>query len=133
MGFNLIEDLINEHGSATILGQRLSLIKDQLNIALKKVGNLEKENAELKNEISELKKKIEEIMIPKDFTEYRGVLFRRFPTGEFEGSVYCLEHKMVMSSLQGLTPYKCSKCGFKADFTGQDLPKILDEVVKRFS
>jgi len=47
---DVIEKLINEHGSATILKERLELLKDQISI-------LEKENAALKSENAVLKQK----------------------------------------------------------------------------
>ena len=43
-----IEKLINEHGSSTILKERLELLRDQISILEKENGNLKSENAILK-------------------------------------------------------------------------------------
>ena len=47
-----IQTLINEHGSSTILRERLSLLKDQIVI-------LEKENTDLKNALSDIQIEID--------------------------------------------------------------------------
>lgn len=64
--FGPIEKLINEHGSATILRDQVSLFRDQLSILKEKFSGLEAENEKLKtenqnlkNENKELKKKIQ--------------------------------------------------------------------------
>lgn len=64
--FDPIEKLINEHGSATILREHISLFKTQLTILKEKfteaearIKQLESENKNLKTEKDELTKKIQ--------------------------------------------------------------------------
>ena len=61
MSFNplvWLEKAINEHGSSTILGHNLALIKDMLAKVEKEKSELEKSLSEAREEIIELKKKI---------------------------------------------------------------------------
>ncbi len=49
--FAQIEKLITEHGSATILKERIELLKDQYSALEQKVKDLEKENNSLRSEL----------------------------------------------------------------------------------
>lgn len=124
----LLEKLIIEHGSATVLGKHLLLIKDQLQISEKKVTELEKENGELKYSIAQLTAELQKIMIPKDYFEYRGVLFRRTPEGKVLNTIYCPECKRPLRSLMDELAFACEKCQFSASFNGKQLVAILQEV-----
>ena len=53
--FGQIEKLINEHGSAEILNQRLGLAKDQYEALERKNAELAQENEKLKKQATELK------------------------------------------------------------------------------
>lgn len=69
MGFlDSIEKLINEHGSATILKERIQLandkysaLKDKASILEKENGILKEQNANLKSQLDEATKKIESL------------------------------------------------------------------------
>jgi regulator of replication initiation timing len=54
---NIIEKLINEHGSSTILKERLELLKDQISALEKENDTLKSENAILKDKIKHLESK----------------------------------------------------------------------------
>lgn len=56
--FNMLEKLINEHGSSTILKERLGLREDQISLLKKEYGTLLSENETLKQENHELKDQI---------------------------------------------------------------------------
>jgi predicted nuclease with TOPRIM domain len=53
----LIEKLINEHGSSTILKERLELLKDQITALEKENGGLKSENTGLKDKAKHLESK----------------------------------------------------------------------------
>ena len=55
---SLIEKLINEHGSSTILKERLELLKDQISALEKENGALKSENAILKDKAKHLESKL---------------------------------------------------------------------------
>jgi FtsZ-binding cell division protein ZapB len=62
MGFlDSIEKLINEHGSATILRERIALANDQYAALEKKVIGLQSENERLKSDNSKLQEKIRDL------------------------------------------------------------------------
>lgn len=54
----LIEKLINEHGSSTILKERLELLKDQISALGKDNGGLKSENAALKDKAKHLESEL---------------------------------------------------------------------------
>jgi septal ring factor EnvC (AmiA/AmiB activator) len=64
-----IEKLINEHGSATVLRERLALAKDQFSILEKEIVNLRSENAVLTSKVETLQ--AENQSLKKDNEELR--------------------------------------------------------------
>lgn len=54
---DLIQKLINEHGSSSILAERLRLIQDQYSALERRCSDLEAENTAHKSEIHELRRK----------------------------------------------------------------------------
>ena|SRR3972149_3636024 len=133
----LLEDLINEHGSAKILKDRVDFFKEQLNklesenIRLKEENdNLKKENIEL---INQIKKNNYEQLKSQQYIEHMGALFKRKQTGGFDKAVYCPSCKLAMFSLQDVLPFACSKCRTTVNFIGRDLPNILKEINEGYS
>jgi hypothetical protein len=127
-----LQKLIVEHGSATVRGDHIALLREQREALEKKVAALESENRQLKEEVSKLTRKLEAACTPDEFIKYRGVFFRRLPSGEIENAVYCLKCKGPMFSLRGSVPYQCSACNVVADFNGRWLPELLVEVTTKF-
>lgn len=122
---SLLEKAINEHGSSTILGQRLDLVKEML-------AKVEKEKSDLENQLSDARKKIVELQakIPSTkFVEYRGAKFKRRPSGGYENSVYCPSCEVGMATIQSSDmPFVCGKCNALTTFTSHDLVSVLREV-----
>ena len=54
----IVEKLINEHGSATVLKEHLGLLKAQISALETKVSDLELKNAQLKESLNEHKTRI---------------------------------------------------------------------------
>jgi len=124
----LIEKLITEHGSASILKERLLLLRDQLQALELENERLqsalayrEKENAELKRQIAEQAK-------AEEFVEHEGALFKRRPGGGYHKAVYCPYCRAPLGSLEGVLPYNCGRCKIMLDFTGEDLARIMGEI-----
>lgn len=57
---SMFEKLINEHGSSTILKERILLINDKYEVLQTKLDLSEKENSSLKKDNEELKNKLKE-------------------------------------------------------------------------
>ncbi len=125
---SLIEKAINEHGSAAILKERLSLAADQFKQLEEENRKLKSVNAALEGRVSELSRKLETGSVPRDFVESRGVLFRRQADGKIEKDAYCPTCKTVMFSLSGVTPFHCSKCKFSANFTGREIDRVISAI-----
>ena len=126
--FGPIEKLINEHGSAAILSERIGLLKDKMELLAEENDRLKEQNRELKAEVNQLREANKKQSVPTEYLEHRGVLFRRLANGKIQDEVYCPDCKKPMSSLQRLTPYRCSICKFHAGFTGHELSKVLKEI-----
>jgi hypothetical protein len=113
--FSLIEDLINEHGSSSILKERLLLLKDELNKVEKERAELQTKVANLMKETAELRKQLEQKHIPDQFTEYLGALFKRDSSGNYAPLAHCPECKRPLwCDHPQVFPYQCSRpgCGY---------------------
>lgn len=128
MEFNPLK-LINEHGSNTILKERLELIRDQLSA-------LEARNAELERALTAARAEIEQlrVLVPDArFVEYGGVKFKRKPSGGFESTVYCPTCEVGMATIPGVDlPFTCGKCNALSGFSSKQLSTILGEVQKEY-
>ncbi|NOS72344.1 MAG: hypothetical protein HOP33_20775 [Verrucomicrobia bacterium] len=122
-----LERLIVEHGSATVRGDHIALLREQREGLEKKVADLQSENGSLKEEIRDLREKLKTAAPPNEFIKYRGVLFRRLPTGVIEDAVYCWKCRGPMVSMKRHMPYQCTACNITADFTVSWLPEIMKE------
>lgn len=126
---SLLEKAINEHGSATILKERLLLVREMLD-------KVEREKSEIEKELNLAKKEIESLkaQIPgKSFVEYMGAKFKRKPSGSFESSVYCPICECGMSSLSHSgSPFICAKCHATTTFSKGQLNQVLGELKHEF-
>jgi hypothetical protein len=122
--FDAFDRLITEHGSATIMRERLTLIRDQMQALEKKVADLQTENAALVERNGELERQVLASARSEEFVEHRGALFKRRPGGGYSEQPYCFVCRKPMSSHVGIGNYHCM-CGYTADFTGDDLPTVM--------
>lgn len=123
--FAAIEKLINEHGSAAILKERLALAAEQFKKIEEENRLLKHEKTAIEDELGKLRAQLKEVLIPQEFVESRGVLFKRIKDGKYEPDAYCPTCKVVLFSLSGVLPLKCSKCGFAANMTGKEIPRAI--------
>lgn len=121
----LIEKLINEHGSSSILKERLELIRDQLSALKAKNDELEEALGGAQEEAERLRR-----LVPDSrFVEYGGVKFKRKPSGGFESTVYCPSCEVGMATIPGANlPFTCGKCSALSGFSSSQLATILREV-----
>ena len=125
---SMIEKLINEHGSSTILKERLSLINDKYELLDNQLKNCEKENELLRKEVEMLKSKLSEQVKEEPFIAFKDAKFKRNPSGSFEETAYCPKCNGAMFALDSFFPYTCGACGSTAGFNGSDLKKVIKEV-----
>lgn len=124
-----LQNLINEHGSSSILRERLLLMKEKVECLEKEVSDLKEALCDSQKEITKLRKQIEEKAPSEEFVEHRGVLFKRLGGG-YHQAVFCPNCQTSMFSLHNIAPYQCSKCGFIADFKGSSLNGIISALPK---
>ena len=121
----LLETLINEHGSSTILKERLELLRDQLRL-------LESENEQLRVALESERAesaRLRALVPDARFVEHRGAKFKRKPSGGFDGSVYCPSCELGMATIPGANmPFTCGKCKALSGFTERELKNVLVEV-----
>ena len=145
--FDSFEKLINEHGSATILKERLLLVADQY-AALEKAlaaseakakeviaqkEHLELENLQTKEEVQALKDRLAHFASLSEFTEEAGALFRRHKNGEWDYTPYCPSCKTAMVAPSRHELYRCGKksCGQFASFDGLHVGDVVSRVDQR--
>ncbi|MEO7932828.1 MAG: hypothetical protein ABIT76_06695 [Chthoniobacterales bacterium] len=93
--FDSIEKLINEHGSAAILRERIELAKEQHIALANRVTELTKELETVKGHNELLRQKLLKVSVPDEFFRQNGLLWRRSDSG-FESAPYCPKCKIVM-------------------------------------
>jgi len=126
---DLFNKLIEEHGSAGILRERLLLVKEQLELLEKEKEDLKKENTELSKEIHKLRKQLEHYEIGKDFVEESGVLFRAV-RGKYSHVPYCITCRVPLERHPELTdmPLWCPRCKSRTHFLYSDINGIIQEL-----
>lgn len=117
-----IERLINEHGSATILRERLQLANDRYVELEKQVAKLQEEKRELQEQVAELSAALRATQVSKEFEEEHGALFKRRAGGGYHRAVYCPECKRAASEFAG--EFDCS-CGWHTDLGGKTLEQVI--------
>lgn len=129
MGFlDLVNQLISEHGSATILKERLLLLRDQLEQLEKENQRLREENQTLQENNDELNEQLESESKTEEFVKHRGVLFLRLPNGNIQDEVYCPRCHRPMNSIEDFLPFQCEPCNFMSGFRGRDLRSVISEI-----
>jgi len=111
----LIENLINEHGSSSILRERLLLLKEELAKVEKNCANLITKVAELEEDLRNCREQLNKTTVPKDFTEYMGALYKRDMHNMYMPMAFCPECKrpLVGGPDPKFFPYTCSGCGYE--------------------
>ena len=125
--FGWFEKLINEHGSANILGQRITLLQEQLLAIVKDKEDLQKQNTELIKANSDLCEQIAEYKEVKQFVESHGALFKRKPEGGYSESPYCPRCRFPMAMILG-HPYSCQPCKYYTSLRQNELGRIISEL-----
>jgi hypothetical protein len=138
--FPFIEKLINEHGSAAILGQQLALAKDEFSALERQVGEFQAKIAkleaqleiertnhnEIKHELQRLKDEhSEEIRIHK-LVEFR----RGIRTGN-KWTAFCPKCHLPVTDSQyfGRWIIKCTGgCGWMTPVVGLDIGNLIKEL-----
>lgn len=132
---SLIEKLINEHGSSVILKERLLLLKDELAKIEKERTQLAEKCTAIEKENAKLRKQLNEKLIPDEFTEYMGALFKRDMAGSYAPIAYCIRCKEPLwNNEPSVFPYECSKpgCGYTI-MIHEKLTSIADKLNKKNS
>lgn len=127
-----LEKLINEHGSSTILRERLESLRDDIQRLQQKNVALEAESAKIKEENTKLLKDLEKYRESEKFTQERGALWRINPDGTYSESPCCVRCKMPMSKLS-LFPdiVKCTHCEYTPFFQFHEIKSILEKLNKQ--
>ena len=127
--FGLLEKAINEHGSSAILKERLELVRDQL-------AKVEREKQVLEAELAVARAALAEALrqLPSsEFVAYRGVKFRRKPSGGYENTAYCPGCESGMASTpSGDMPLVCGKCHALSGFRSGELKIVLAELARDY-
>lgn len=132
-----IEKLINEHGSAKILKERLALASD-------KYAKLESDKNTLASEVEKLRKitedqqiqikQLEQRLAEKnhdtlEFVKIRGIKILRTGKDSFdENTAYCFHCRSPLSAQNRMSILSCSKCGYKSSIQKRHLSCVLSEV-----
>jgi hypothetical protein len=128
--FEQLEKLINEHGSAQILKERLDLAADQYAGLEKKANTLEAGSKRLRLEIdslrkenADLKKRIEATEQGTEFRICKSMAFKKKSNGKFWDQPFCPNCHKPMSLLPSGC-VRCAPCKHHVTLGNERLPEI---------
>jgi primosomal protein N' len=124
----LLSDLVTEHGSATIRGERILQLKEQVEALMEKVKELESQNSDLEKENSKLAAQLKAKTCEEEFVEHRGALFKRKPEGGYHLAVYCPVCRHSVDSIEAIMPYVCERDKWWSSFRGNEIDKVRAEL-----
>jgi len=122
------ERWVVEHGSAATLKERLALAKDLHDEFARKISQLEAENAQLRQRNSELERKAADALAAEQYTQHRGALFKKLPSGGYDYAVYCPQCRLAMFAFPDGELYNCGQCGIPSSFKEADIERIRKEL-----
>ena len=134
--FSGIEKLINEHGSAVILKERLSLASDKYamlelekNALVIEVEKLQKMVEAQKEKIQQLEKTLSEKNKDNaNFIDVHGVKIKRLGENIVDENVlYCFNCRTPLSAPSKMAILTCSKCGYKSSIQKRHLSCVILE------
>jgi len=126
-----IQTLIVEHGSASILRERLLLIQDQAKVLEKQVEELQGKVSALEQANRQLQGQLAAKSSAEEFVEHRGALFKRKSDGTYHLAVYCPICHKPTGGLSPSFPISCTdQCGWIGTFQVKDIPKMIEELPK---
>lgn len=129
-----IEKLINEHGSATILKERIALANDkhavlesENKILRTECDALQLDNCKLKEQVRALEEKFSHISSLSEFIEEAGALFKKNADGTYNQTPYCPSCKTAMASPGRHELFRCGKksCSQLASFDRLHLGDVM--------
>lgn len=123
-----IERLINEHGSATVLRERLALANDQFVLLERKVAQLQQENAQARQRCDELERQLARYLQAEQFEECRGALFKKRPGGGYALAVYCPTCRKSTSAFPEGEQYVCGPCNWFSAFREVQIAAVMAEL-----
>lgn len=129
---NMFNKLITEHGSASIQKERVQLFQEQVELIDKENVSLRAENDSLKKQVKSLKSRIEEQKNHDDYINFKGVYFKRLPSGKFDEIPYCPKCKSGMYGLESFFPFTCGSCDIMSGFTQGEYEGIMEELKKEY-
>ncbi|HED4451452.1 TPA: hypothetical protein R4335_001927 [Pasteurella multocida] len=117
-------DLLSGIETNSILSERISLLKDQIEILRNTCEATQKELTETKAKCAELEKEISRYRAAEDFVFARGAAFKKTATGYTE-SVFCPQCFHIASPSFERFPFECKNCGWRSSFKKTEFKRIL--------
>ena len=138
MGFlDSLEKLINEHGSAVILKERITLANDKYAALESENKVLRSENDALRHDIEKLgqqnrtfEERISNVSSLQNYINESGALFKKTQDGTYDKTPYCPACQTAMAAPGRHELFRCGKrsCGQLASFKSIQLGDILSRL-----
>jgi hypothetical protein len=105
-----------------IAHERLALGREHLERVEEERNRLLGENVELRRQLA--------LRMPVEFTEHRGVLWKRLSNGGFAEDPYCPQHRVAMSRFAGEVICTAHECNYAAPFDYRQQPEAHASIPK---
>lgn len=126
VAYSALFDLAKGVPTAAVLREHVDLLRTQIQSLAEQIESLEKEKAKLKRQIRRKNRQIANYATRDNFTEIRGVLFKKEPAGGYSRDPYCPSCYLVLHSASGTGRYSCSRCNFYSPFQLGELFHVLE-------
>ena len=132
--FGELQKLIEEHGSASILRERLAFWQDRLEALEKEKTQLETKLAFCEAENAKLRLQTTARQEAEEFVEYKGALLKVKTDGKFHEAIFCPKCKLSTSP-KGDWPYDFYECvcGWRSTLSRYDVSLYFNQLKKRQS
>lgn len=122
--FKLYEDA----STGAIKREHIALLQEQVQPLVKKIEDVEEENARLKKSSEAATRQLAEYAAREQFIEFRGVLFKKALSGGYYPDAYCPACRTVLMFRTTREQVACSRCKFIAPFIGGELPSLVSKL-----
>lgn len=125
-----IERLIVEHGSSVVQKEHIALLRTKLELLGEQLVALEKKLSAKEAEANGYKEQLARYLVPSEYSEESGALFKRLPSGGYSDTPTCPKCHSAMSSIGGPIPFTCGnpKCRQEAGFGKNKLQEIMSRL-----
>ncbi|WP_324681572.1 hypothetical protein [Bibersteinia trehalosi] len=120
-------DILSGMGTNDILRERITLLREQLDVLRYAQETAEKELTQLKEKCRLQEEELSRYRTAEQFIFEHGAAFKKTSCG-YIATPYCPNCLIAVGAEKLLFPFKCCRCGWCSSFKGKHLQDILNSL-----